>query len=262
MVVARRYEELKVSHAKYKNVVMENIKLQRLEAFFYEINHPEIFNFFEQRRLRREIRAIAKNLSPMKTIALDIASGTGNVARHLQSFGLEVVACDLSFDMLKRNDSRYRIRCDVGYLPFKSNSFNLITTYSAFHHFPDFTIALKEICRVSTKSCILYFDHDPFIKGNTKTKCNIFYSFMRKLVQIMGWWLWLLTKPIFWIRFFRYLVGGRRRHLRLLRDINTKLTEINPLDADEISKILRNNLFVVQVKKYGITSLIRAKRKI
>lgn len=135
----------------YRKIVEENIKLHKSEAYFYEIQHPEIFNLLEQRRIRREIKKIQEDPSRDR-LCLDLGSGTGNIARHLTSVGFETVACDLSSDMLKQNPTPNKVLCESTFLPFKAESFDVIVAYSFFHHLPDLYKALTEICRVSSKT--------------------------------------------------------------------------------------------------------------
>ena len=81
----------------YMKTTKENIKLHKGEEYFYEVQHPEIFNCLEQRRIRKELMKIKEDtLLKEKVTCLDIASGTGNLVRHLRSAGFKVVACDLS----------------------------------------------------------------------------------------------------------------------------------------------------------------------
>lgn len=239
----------------YLKIVKENIKLYRLEAYFYEIRHPEIFNFFEQRRLKKEVDKIKGDFLMVKKnniVCLDVGSGTGNVARYLTSANFEVVGSDLSIDMLKQNNSKHKVACESCYLPFKDNTFNIVTTYSVFHHLADSKKTLEEICRVSAEICTLYFDHDPFVKGKK-------IEFIRS-VGMLAYFVWLLTKPKFLIRFFRYVLLNRK-NLKLEKRINYTLTDENPVDTGEIIRIVKNHGFVIRVKDYGTGSLIIAKRK-
>lgn len=146
------------------SIQKENIRLHKTQAAFYEVTHPEIFNIFEQRRLRGEIEIIAKDLHRKENVVcLDLGSGTGNIARHLQHLKLDVVACDLSIQMLKHNPSKYKVCCDATQLPLKDKAFVLVTSFAFFHHIPHSLTTVKEICRVSKENSKLYFDHDPFI---------------------------------------------------------------------------------------------------
>lgn len=236
----------------YKKIIEENVKLHRLEASFYEIQHQEIFNYFEQSRLRKEMKSIVQELSPGPSFALDIGSGTGNLTKHLNFFGVRTVTCDLSEDMLKYNRNKYKVICDACYLPFKRGSFELVTTYSLFHHLPNVKKALEEICRVATKHPILYFDHDPFIQKEIKSK---------ELFQHIGWMLWLLTKPEFWIRFLEYIMWGRKWYLENIEKCDWTLTDGNFVSTEEILSILKSNSYIVEINYYGTGSYIKAKGK-
>lgn len=235
----------------YKKIIEENIKLHRSEAYFYEIQHQEIFNYFEQKRLRREMKSIVRELSLSSFFALDIGSGTGNISKHLSFFGVKTVACDLSEDMLKYNKNKYKVVCDACHLPFKKGSFELVTTYSVFHHLPNLKKGLEEICRVAAKHSILYFDHDPFIQKEIKSK---------EIFQHSGWVLWLLTKPGLWIRFLEYMVRGRKWHLQNIKKCDWGLTDGNFVSPEEIINILKVNGYAVELNNYGTGSYIKAKK--
>jgi glycosyltransferase involved in cell wall biosynthesis len=69
-----------------KEIFDENIMLGKAQAHFYEMMHPQIFNVIEQRRLQRVIGNLTKKVDTHPP-ALDIGSGTGNVARFLSHCG-------------------------------------------------------------------------------------------------------------------------------------------------------------------------------
>jgi len=88
---------------------------------------------------------------------VDIGAGTGRMAKHL--IGLVgkngcVVAEDISDRMLKegkrllQNPHLHWVCDDVMSLAFKEASFDKVLCFSAFPHFPDPTVALKEMHRV------------------------------------------------------------------------------------------------------------------
>ncbi|MCL0092289.1 class I SAM-dependent methyltransferase [Dehalococcoidia bacterium] len=237
-----------------KSVLQQNIELHKHKAYFYDAIHPEIFNIFEQRRLRRELRKLKGEVNPLLPV-LDIGSGTGNLVHHLQHLGLNVVASDLSAEMLKENPARHKVVCDAGHLPFKDSCFGAITTYAVFHHLPEIRSALKEICRVAAGSCILYFDHDPFVPTTEKQKGR--YPFT--LVDLAGWLIWLLLHPKYWKRLVEYAVHGRKKHLQNLKEL-TQAESDEVLDMDSILKTLKEHQFQVYLHNYGNSTLLKCRR--
>lgn len=242
----------------YRKVIQENIKLHKSEAYFYEVQHPGIFNFFEQRRIRKEVMKIKESLlTKTKTICLDLGSGTGNLARHLNSAGFEVIACDISYHMLKQNQTTHKVLCESNYLPIKNEACHVIATYSVFHHLPNVPQTLKEICRVASKSSILYFDSEPSTRKKRKRNRTV-----RLITQSPAYIVWLLTKPKFLKRFIEYIMCGRKSHLSYVQNVKFELTNGNPVNETQIIEVLRKNGFIIEMKRYGTGTLIKAKRQI
>jgi len=232
-------------------VTSENLKLHRTEAYYYEVQHPEIFNMKEQTRIRTEL----DNLKVQPGVCLDIGSGTGNLVRHLNNIGLSTVACDLSRDMLKHNKAMYKIVCEAGHLPFKDSLFKMVTTYSVFHHLPQPTRVLDEVCRVTTNNSVLFFDHDfgPADKKLTKIR--------RSQTYLPGYFAWLFVHPKSLLRLSVYVVYGRRKHVQNLRRVNLKLTDGNPSSIESVKEQLLHNGFSVEIVDHEATKLLRAWRR-
>lgn len=232
----------------------ENIRLHKAQAAFFEITHPEIFNVFEQRRLGREIVIITKDLhSTCANVAcLDLGSGTGNIVRHLQHIKLDV-ACDLSIEMLKQNPSKYKVCCDATQLPFKDKAFDLVTSFSFFHHIPHCLTTVKEVCRVSKENSKLYFDHDPFTT-NDVNKVSKHITDNR-----FGVIFWCLTNPRLLPTFAKYLIR-RKSYLQFMKGVNWTLTEENSVPTNRIITLLEENDFSVKLKDYGRGQLLSGGR--
>ena len=88
---------------------------------------------------------------------LDIATGSGNVAIAFAPFVKQVVAYDLTQEMLDevqtncKNKAMTNITCVQGNaeeLPFEDDSFDIVTLRLAMHHFFNPEIAIREIKRV------------------------------------------------------------------------------------------------------------------
>ena len=77
------------------------------------------------------------------TTALDVATGGGHVARRLREAGFDVVSCDPSPGM------RPDVICRAEDLPFADESFDVVVTRIAAHHFEDVRQAARELARVS-----------------------------------------------------------------------------------------------------------------
>ncbi len=112
-----------------------------LQRFFFGPSHDLLLN----------------NFRPEDQRILDIGCGTGLFAvRALERFSdARVWGFDLSSKMLEHSSVRGRshhrlhlVRGDSGKLPFRDNSFDVITCSHSFHHYPDQQAAVAEMYRV------------------------------------------------------------------------------------------------------------------
>ena len=81
--------------------------------------------------------------------ALDVATGGGHVARRLREAGLEVVTCDPAPGM------RPDVVCRAEDLPFAADSFDLVVTRVAAHHYDDVARAVAEMARVASAAVLI-----------------------------------------------------------------------------------------------------------
>lgn len=84
--------------------------------------------------------------------ALDLASGTGDIAFAIAARGARTIGLDITHRMLtlarSKSDAVAFITGDMGALPFASGSFDLVTTGYGLRNVPDLTAAIDEIARV------------------------------------------------------------------------------------------------------------------
>jgi ubiquinone/menaquinone biosynthesis C-methylase UbiE len=131
------------------------------------------------------------NLAPYFTKRgkiLDIGSGAGHP--DLKKYG-KVISCDISIEMLKKNTQK-SVNCDASNLPFKSKSFDYVTSFATFHHLPQKEVKkfLSEIHRVLKSGGIAYLTYGYL---SQKGKINInwgnvprtYFSFDIKSVEKM-----------------------------------------------------------------------------
>ena len=81
--------------------------------------------------------------------ALDVATGGGHVARRLREAGIEVVSCDPAPGM------QPDVVCRAESLPFADDSFDVVVTRVAAHHYDHVEQAVAEMARVAGGSVLI-----------------------------------------------------------------------------------------------------------
>ncbi len=81
--------------------------------------------------------------------ALDVATGGDHVARRLREVGIQVVSCDPAPGM------KPDVVCRAEDLPFADDSFDLVVTRVAAHHYDDVSKAVAEMARVAADAAMI-----------------------------------------------------------------------------------------------------------
>lgn len=100
---------------------------------------------------------------------LDLGCGTGEAEENLHTQFIRIVGVDLSRGMISEAKNKNIQDCEFTLsnalkLPFRDNNFNLVFSFSLFHHLEpaNWISALKEVKRVLTKRGILVIcEHNP-----------------------------------------------------------------------------------------------------
>ncbi|HDQ05352.1 MAG TPA: class I SAM-dependent methyltransferase [Candidatus Bathyarchaeota archaeon] len=150
-----------------------NVAVHRFEAKYYELIHPEIYNKHEQKRLNSALKMVDKLVADKHVHAkkaLDFGAGTGNLTCKLLQMGYEVTAIDLSAEMCKILENKFRTYLDAKKLVvinspiedvgFDRDEFDLITCYSVLHHLPDYMDVIQRLCGFLKKGGVMYLDHE------------------------------------------------------------------------------------------------------
>lgn len=101
---------------------------------------------------------------------LDAGSGEGFVSNALISHGWsgQVIAVDCDFGALKRGQEEHTTLAfcqgDVYTLPFATCTFDLVICTEVLEHLHDPESALRELCRVARRYCLLSVPHEPFFR--------------------------------------------------------------------------------------------------
>lgn len=165
-------------------VIKENLRSHKKEAQDYESDKFEIYNDWEQNRIKSNLDRVEETLETngFTKRALDVGCGTGNMLRKLSPRFDNVLGIDLSQEMLSRarekcavdngngNGKMNLIRGQASDLPFPDDSFDIVTSYSVFHHLPNFSDPISEISRILKEGGIFYIDHEPIKRENKWVK--------------------------------------------------------------------------------------------
>jgi ubiquinone/menaquinone biosynthesis C-methylase UbiE len=130
------------------------------ESYESKDHQDVLYNFYGRLNLPKEAipklnlyfqDALLEMLLPEERV-LDVACGTGLFSRGLLEKASEVYGVDLSWGMLHQareySTEMKLVRASADELPFKDNSFDLITCFVALHLFDDLDQVLAEMNRV------------------------------------------------------------------------------------------------------------------
>ncbi|MDQ3661060.1 MAG: methyltransferase domain-containing protein [Actinomycetota bacterium] len=139
---------------------MSNIK--RNIASSYEAAAPDFTRYADEHVYRFLAEPLAASLRSISGVVLDIASGSGALARRFPN----VVALDISLSILVLNDARDKVQADAEHLPFPDDSFAASASAFGINHFPSPERAVQEMARVSPLVALITWkrpeaDHAP-----------------------------------------------------------------------------------------------------
>jgi len=110
----------------------------------------EIYDDTREKLSPRELSALTNELQGSTT--LEIAVGTGRLAKPLQDLGIDLTGIDVSSRMLSRAKAKGTTslaRGEVTHLPFKDQAFDNVLAVHFLHLVPDWPGLLAEVTRVA-----------------------------------------------------------------------------------------------------------------
>jgi demethylmenaquinone methyltransferase/2-methoxy-6-polyprenyl-1,4-benzoquinol methylase len=159
-----------------------------------------VLSYGQDRRWKRRLVGLA---GPRPgTRALDLATGTGDIAFALAARGAHVVGLDVTFRMIElaerkamdastgraflANGSRPRFLVgDMTALPFPAASFDIVTTGYGLRNVPDLTAAVREIGRVlKPGGCMLSLD---FNRPTNRAVRLAYLAYLSTVGGALGW---------------------------------------------------------------------------
>jgi len=128
------------------------------------------------------------------TRALDLATGTGDIAFAVQARGAAVVALDVTLRMIElavKKAAHGRrpsfLVGDMGTLPFPEASFDLVTTGYGLRNVPDITMAVDEMLRVLKPGGVaLSLDFD---RPSSAIVRGAYLAYLNTVGGALGWLL-------------------------------------------------------------------------
>jgi len=154
------------------------------------LNHLLSFNF--DRKWRKEVMKMV-NSSKSLTV-LDVCTGTGDIAIGLKSLEHKVFGIDISGEMLrfamrkaekkKLTDGLFLVRGDALFLPFKEETFDLVTIGFGLRNFTSCEKGISEMVRVLKRGGRLLILEFSMPSGGIFS--SLYSIYLRKTLPFIG----------------------------------------------------------------------------
>ena len=146
-----------------------------------------LLSYGQDARWKRKLVALAEVRRGER--ALDLASGTGDIAFAVAARGGKAVGLDITHRMLQlaraKSDSAPFVTGDMAALPFASGSFDLVTTGYGLRNVPDLQTAIDEIARVlKPGGRMLSLD---FNKPQNAIVRGVYLIYLTAVGALLGW---------------------------------------------------------------------------
>ena len=152
-----------------------------------------VLSYGQDRRWKRRLIDLAAPRPGAR--ALDLATGTGDLAFALASRGTRVVGLDITFRMIELANSKAApaapsrppsfVVGDMLALPFPSGSFDIVTTGYGLRNVPNLATAIEEIERVlSPGGCVLSLD---FNRPSNRLVRSAYLAYLTLVGAALGW---------------------------------------------------------------------------
>jgi ubiquinone/menaquinone biosynthesis C-methylase UbiE len=225
-----------------EKIIQENIKLYRLESRNYISLHPEIYNWFEQGEIQKDLASLRKKVNGNE--ALDIGCGMGNISLKLLFLGFKVTALDISTTMIKEVKralpAEIAVNLDIietdidAFLSKPAGKYTLVTMSSVIHHLPDYIGTLQRVVKIIAVGGFLYITHEPLKDVLTKKDP-------------------LLRKLLWQIDYLCYLIKKRGK-IEAVNGVDWRLSDYHlykGLDHNRVRRLLKKNGFKVFFGEYS-----------
>ncbi|HVH26442.1 MAG TPA: ubiquinone/menaquinone biosynthesis methyltransferase [Vicinamibacterales bacterium] len=151
-----------------------------------------VLSYGQDRRWKKRLVALAPPLVGCR--ALDLATGTGDIAFSLASSGARVVGLDITPRMIELAARKAATQAPCGFvvgdmlaLPFPDRAFDLVTTGYGLRNVPNLGVAIDEIARVLAPGGVaLSLD---FNKPANRFVCGVYLLYLTIVGALLGWML-------------------------------------------------------------------------
>lgn len=151
-----------------------------------------VLSYGQDRRWKRRLVALAAPRPGAR--ALDLATGTGDIAFALAARGSRVVGLDITYRMIELARGKVArglaVRFLVGdmlALPFPAGAFDIVTTGYGLRNVPDLTVAIDEIGRVlASGGQLLSLD---FNRPSNRIVRAAYLAYLTSVGATLGWLL-------------------------------------------------------------------------
>lgn len=167
-------------NSEHEKVKSENIRVYAAEAATYDLAHPEVWNWYEQKRYRRLLAQCLNGVRPSDSLIVDIGAGTGNLSLKFLEAGCRVISIDISSEMLSRLESKIPaehasrselIQGDAESIVPTLPPFDGVCFSSVLHHIYDYVDLVSQMTRRLNPGGFFFDIHDPLIqKPKSKTR--------------------------------------------------------------------------------------------
>jgi len=146
-----------------------------------------LLSYGQDARWKRRLVALAEVRRGER--ALDLASGTGDIAFAVAARGGKAVGLDITHRMLQlaraKSHAAPFVTGDMAALPFASGSFDLVTTGYGLRNVPDLQTAIDEIARVlKPGGRMLSLD---FNKPQNAIVRGVYLIYLTAVGALLGW---------------------------------------------------------------------------
>jgi ubiquinone/menaquinone biosynthesis methyltransferase len=149
-----------------------------------------LLSYGQDRRWKRRLVAMAAPAPGM--LALDLATGTGDIAFRLAAAGANVVGLDLTPRMIELARAKAGAPAaprflvgDMLALPFPAHAFDIVTTGYGLRNVPDLSIAIDEIRRVlKPGGRVLSLDFD---RPQNRLLRSVYLAYLSIVGGAVGW---------------------------------------------------------------------------